>query len=365
MPPWTVGIEEELMLLDPLTFRLANRVDDVLAALPADLAARSSAETHACVLELNTPPQPTVGAMATGHATLRFRLERALDRLGLCAAVAGTHPGAVWTDVEVCGQERYRHILASMRALAEREPTLALHIHVAVPDPAAAIVALNGLRQDVPLLLAISANSPYWQGRDTGLSSARTPLFGMFPRTGTPRHFDSYEAYVEALDALVRAGAIPEPSFVWWDIRLRPHLGTLEVRVMDAQTRVQDVAALAALVQCLVVMHVEGTRRVEPLAAEALAENRFLAARDGIDAEFVTSHAGRQPVAHQLAELLGLCGPTAKGLRCRDELDAVAELADEPGHARQRAVFRAGGLTATMRRLASDFGLTAYAAAVV
>ena len=144
-----------------------------------------------------------------------------------------------------------------MRELARREPTFGLHVHVAVPEPDAALRALNAVRAHLPVLLALSANSPYWQGRDSGLASARTPIFQAFPRTGPPRAFRDYAEYVEAIDVLMRCDAIPEPTFLWWDARLQPRFGTLEVRIMDAQTRVADTAAIAALVQCLVKLEAE------------------------------------------------------------------------------------------------------------
>ena len=190
-----------------------------------------------------------------------------------------------WEDTEVSPGARYQFLYASMRELARREPTFALHVHVAVPDPEARRARLNGVREQLPLLLALSANSPYWQGRDSGLASARSPVFQAFPRTGTPRRFGSYDEYVEAVDVLLRCDAIPEPTFLWWDVRLQPRLGTIEVRIMDAQTRVRDTAALAALVQCLVRREaLDATRRTPApaTAPEVLEENRFLAARDGM-----------------------------------------------------------------------------------
>ena len=172
--------------------------------------------------------------------------------LGLRAAVAGTHPLVRAEEVEVSPGARYQYLHSSLRELARREPTFALHVHVAVPDPELAVRAFNGIRAHIPVLLALAANSPFTRGRDSGLASARTPVFQAFPRTGIPRGFDTYAEYVEAIDVLIRCGAIPEPTFIWWDVRLQPKLGTLEVRVMDAQTRIRDTAALVALVQCLV-----------------------------------------------------------------------------------------------------------------
>ena len=356
--PWTVGVEEEVMLLDPVTWMPVSRSEEVLAALDPDVAQHTAAETHGSVLELATAPHATVGEAVAQLAELRGGLARQLDRMGMAAAVAGTHPLASWQDTEVSPGARYQFLYASMRELARREPTFALHVHVAVPDEHAAVRALDGLREQLPLLLALSANSPFWQGRDSGLASARIPVFQAFPRTGTPRSFGTYEAYVEAVDVLIRCDAIPEPTFLWWDARLQPRLGTIEVRIMDAQTRVRDTAALAALVQCLVRREaLERTADVVPAAPEVLEENRFLASRDGMDAQFVDPAAGRcVPVADQLAETLRSCAPHAERLRCRRELASVSALAERPGVLRQRAAAtRAGGLHDVLRAMHGDF----------
>jgi glutamate---cysteine ligase / carboxylate-amine ligase len=178
----------------------------------------------------------------------------------------------------------------------------------------------------------------------------------MFPRVGIPRHFGSYREYVAAVDVLVRSRAVPDPSFVWWDARLRPRLGTVEVRIMDAQTRLADAAALAALVQVLVRRHGERRETARCEAPEVLAENRFLAARDGIDALFIDgATAGREPAADQLAKVLEACRSTALALGCADELTAAAELAARPPHAHQRLVAELGTVDALVGALAAEF----------
>ena len=159
-----------------------------------------------------------------------------LAPLGLRAAVAGTHPFAQGEDTEVSGGARYQVLYEKMRELARREPTFALHVHVGVPDPELAILAADRIRAHLPLILAVSANSPYWRGRDSGMASFRTPLFQAFPRSGIPRRFGSYAAYVDAVDLMLRAELFPEPTFIWWDVRVQPRFGTVEVRIADAQT---------------------------------------------------------------------------------------------------------------------------------
>jgi glutamate---cysteine ligase / carboxylate-amine ligase len=219
--PWTVGIEEEVLLLDPRDWSAVDAIDDVLAALEPDVAA----ETHACVAELRTAPHASAGAAAADLGRLRAALEGALRHpRGLRAAAAGTHPLLVGGAVVTSSGERYREVEATMRALAHREPTLAQHVHVAVPTPHAAVRALDGLRSALPLLLALSANSPFWRGADSGFASIRTPIFAMFPRTGIARHFGHYGQYVRTVEQLLDSGLIPDPGFVWWDARLQPRL---------------------------------------------------------------------------------------------------------------------------------------------
>jgi YbdK family carboxylate-amine ligase len=191
-------------------------------------------ETHAAVIELTTRVHPGVDGVVAEVASLRSRLARELAAMGLAAAAAGTHPLTVWEETEVSGAARYRLLEDSIRGLARREPTMALHVHVGVPDAEDAIRLLNGLRRYTPVLLALSVNSPFSQGRDGGFASARTPIFQAFPRTGLPRFFESYADYVGAVDALIASGAVSGPSFLWWDVRLQPALGTVEVRVMEA-----------------------------------------------------------------------------------------------------------------------------------
>ncbi|HEX8854586.1 MAG TPA: YbdK family carboxylate-amine ligase [Thermoleophilaceae bacterium] len=354
--PWTVGVEDELVLLDPHDWSAANQGDDVQAVLPARLAAQVSNETHACVLELKSSPHETVAQVASELATMRERLGAALyDELGARCAAAGTHPLAVASDIALSSSERYRKIGSTMRALAHREPTMALHVHVAVPDPSSAVRALDGLRAELPLLLALSANSPFWRGVDSGFASIRTPIMSMFPRVGIPQRFGSYGRFVDVVETLIRSGAIPEVGFLWWDARLQPRLGTLEIRVTDAQTRIADVAAIAAVVQCL-VRHYANNPSSNDLEPEVVAENRFLAARDGLRARLIDSSSGlRRPAIDSLAELLEGCRPYAAALGCSSELLAASALAQDPGDVRQRRIAAEKGLAMLPAELAAEF----------
>lgn len=341
---YTLGIEEEVMLLDPVEHALTYRSDSVLARLPESLTRHMSLETHASVVELATGINSGVGAAATELGALRARLAEALHEMALVPACAGMHPLEGSEPSNVSTSARYRLLESSLRLLAHREPTMALHVHVGVPDPEDAVRVMNRLRECIPVLLALSANSPFLHGRDGGFASTRTLIFGGFPRTGAPRRFGSYSEYVASIDALIVSGAVPDPTFFWWDVRLQPRLGTVEVRVMDAQSRVADTAALAALVQSLARLELEGEPQRCRVTPEILSENGFLAARDGVDARLVDPVGETlMPLRTIVESLIQECHPHGGALGCADRLDDVRRLSAVNGAVRQRRRARARG----------------------
>ncbi|MBI5105018.1 MAG: YbdK family carboxylate-amine ligase [Solirubrobacterales bacterium] len=353
--PYTLGVEEEVMLLDPATLELAQRGDEVLPRLGDGLAGRVSAETHQGAIELATAPHRTVGGAVAELRELRELLAARLHALGIAVAAAGTHPTADRRDTVVSPASRYQLIHRTMRDLARREPTFALHVHVGVPDAAAAMRLLNRLRAHLPLLLALSASSPFWQGRATGIASSRTVIFQAFPRTGIPRRFDDYDDWAGTVDGLLRAEAIPEPTFLWWDVRPQPRFGTVEVRVMDSQPRLRDAASLVALVQAVARLELEEGYASEALVAaqEVLEENRFLAARDGAAAELIDPVGGRRlPVRRLVAELVAAARPHAEALGCAEELEGAARL---DAATWQAQVGARDGLPAVVRELTRRF----------
>ena len=358
--PFTLGIEEEVMLLHPEDWTLAQKIDAVMKVLPDHVTDHVSTETHSSTLELATGVHPTVAGAAAELTRLRESMADHLRAIGLRAAVAGTHPFTVWHETVVSPGKRSQGVYGSMRELARREPTFALHVHVGVPDPEHAVLVANRLRAQLPLLLALSANSPFWQGRDTGLASARTPLFQAFPRVGIPRAFVSYDEYVDAVDLLVRCQAVPDPTYLWWDVRLQPRFGTVEVRIMDAQTTVAATAALVALVQSLARLEQEEGYASDPLlgAPEVLAENRFIAARDGAGAYLIDPvREERVPVRQLLDELLVAVRPHAEDLGCADELEHLNGLQRRPPAQKQLEIARMPGkLPGLVKYLASAFG---------
>jgi carboxylate-amine ligase len=374
-PPWarwngslnrryTVGVEEELMLLRPQDQSLGESSDWVLARLPPELGEHASPETHAAVIELRTGVHLGVAGVTEELVDLRERLARELRAVGLVAAAAGAYPLATDHETRVSRTARYRAVTDTMRALARREPTMAIHVHIGVPEPEDAVRLLNGFRNQVPLLLALSANSPFSKGRDSGFASMRTTIFQGFPRTGTARWFADYADYIRAVDALIASGALPDPSFLWWDVRLQPKLGTVEVRVMDAQSTIADSAPLVALVQSLARLILEGGYAETPLGPEVLDENRFLAARDGTAAMLIDPSQRRLvPAMGLIEELVARCRPHAAALGCSAELERLPALAAASGAVRQRALVDVAGLDGLISALSDCFVDSGVAAA--
>lgn len=353
--PYSLGAEEELMLLNPGDWSLAQQSGRVFAHITPELKGHLTGETQSSVVELSTGVHERVAGLAEELARLRGTLEDELSTLALRAASAGTHPFTVWHETVVSSEPRYQLVYGSMRELARREPTFALHVHVGVPDAEDAIRLVNRLRAHIPLLLALSVNSPFWQGRDSGLASARTPLFQAFPRVGIPRAFRDFEDWRSTVELLIRCEAFPEPTFLWWDVRPQPRFGTVEIRIFDAQTRVHETAALCALVQCLARLEIEegyvDSFLVE--SPEILDENRFLAARDGMDAELIDpALSQRVPACSILDDLLAACSPHAEDLGCEAEIEGVRELAGKTGARSQielaRGPYRLKGLVTAL-----------------
>jgi carboxylate-amine ligase len=350
-PPFTVGIEEELMIVDGASHELVNGVELLLSPGPDD---QIKPELLESVLEISTTPHATIGAASAELAALRRQVRTRAEARGLAIGSAGTHPWALWEDQRVVARERYAELVDTLALVVRQELLFGLHVHVGVDDPEAAIAVANGLRVYIPMLLALSANSPFWRGLETGLMSTRMPIFRSLPRVGIPPYYMGWDGYQQRISALVASGVIADYTYLWYDVRPHPNFGTIEIRAMDAQTRVEDTIALAALCQTLVKQlherHDGGASVVEH-PAELLDENKWLAARYGLDAELVELPGSGRVSARELVrrELPALM-EHAEQLDCVPQLERVAELLDVGnGAARQLAGYRdSGRLTAVM-----------------
>ena len=337
--PYTVGVEEELQLVDPASLALVPAIDAVLAArdaagLPEDSVA---SELSASCVEVRTTAHRTVSELAAELPALRRRVRALVEGCGARLAAAGAHPFSEATAQRITDKERYRRVDREMGWPARMQAIYGLHVHVAVPDKERAIRAVAALSRHVPLFAALSANSPFWAGADTRLASVRTKVFGLVPRTGLPPTFKAWGEFEGYVDALVAAGSIPDYSLCWWDARPHPRLGTVELRAPDAQTASTRTASLAALVQCLVATADEHPPE-DPLFT---AENKWRATRYGLDARFHDFATGRSYTAREAAEdLIVRLRPISQDLGCEAELDGISEIAaGETGAEEQRAVF--------------------------
>ena len=347
--PYTLGVEEEYMLLDPETFDLVQHVDTVLAAITGhELEARIKPELMQSVLEISTPVCRNAADVDLELRQLRAYVGSIAREKGLRVGSAGTHPFSLFERQHITARDRYRNLVDQMQYVARRELIFGMHVHVAVDDPDKAIQVVNGLLSDVPLLLALSASSPFWRGEPTGLASSRQTVFAAFPRSGPPPRFRDYEDYAEVIGQLERTGCIADYTHIWWDIRLQPGLGTVEIRICDAVTRVEDAVALAAYCQSLVKLYSERYERGEEIPSYhriLTSENKWLAARYGLEApimDLLTGRRNRVPVAQLIRRSLREVEPHARELGSDRELEGVRDILSRGNGAdRQLRVFRA------------------------
>src|SRR6266852_29396 len=347
--PSTLGVEEEYMLLDGESFDLVQHIDTVLAAVAGhELEPRINSELMQSVLEVATPVCHTPAGVRQQLLRIRAYVCDVAREKGLRVGSAGTHPFSLFERQRITAKDRYRALVDQMQYIARRELIFGLHVHVAVNDPEKAIQVVNGLIAHLAELVALSANSPFWRGEPTGLASSRHMVFAAFPRSGPPPRFRDYADYAEVVGQLERTGCIADYTHIWWDIRLHPRLGTVEIRICDATTRMEDVVALTAYCQALVKHYCEQFERGETIASYhriLTTENKWLAARYGLEAplmDLATGKRNRVPVARLIRRTLKELEPHARELGSERELEGVGEiLARGNGSDRQLRVFNA------------------------
>ncbi|MGI8649924.1 MAG: glutamate--cysteine ligase [Rubrobacter sp.] len=343
---YTLGVEEELCIVDAETGELVPKIEEVMARLPEELCDAVSYELFQSVLEIKTPPAVTVANAEIVLRELRSRVGSWTAACGASLASAGTHPFSRYRDQVITDQDRYRKVVATLRWVAEREVIFGQHVHVAVPGPEAAIQAHNRLAEQAPLLLALSANSPFWQGMDTGFESSRVKIFETFPRAGMPPAFPDYEAFESYVDMMVHSGAMEDYTYCWWDVRPHSKFGTIELRVFDSQTTLKDTVALTALTQCIVRRSIEDPSAPKgPYNRELGLENKWRASRHGMNADFYSVVEQTNRPAKDLARsLVENLREHAQDLDCEAELLAVLDIVESgSGSQRQREVYEKSG----------------------
>lgn len=363
-PRPTLGVEVELELVDRETGGLTSAATDILTELgeghPGGEHPKAKHELFECTIEMITGICTTVGEARADLAATLAEVREAADRRGIDLMCSGTHPFSPWTDQDVSDDPRYHQLLEQMGWTAQRLAIFGVHFHVGVSSGERVVAIAKGLAGYIPHLLALSASSPFWESRDTGLASSRSKVFEALPTAGLPEHLNDWAEFERFMSTLISAGALNTIREVWWDIRPHPDFGTIELRMCDGLPTLREVSALAALGQSLVARLDERVEAGDAPAAPSdwvLRQNKWRAARYGIEADLIVDEEGTtRPLPDTVRELVADLAPTAERLGCADELDDVLGILEQgPSYLRQRQVLADGGdLRAVVDQLVDD-----------
>jgi carboxylate-amine ligase len=338
-PSYTLGIEEELMIVDGGSYNLVNAIESLLEdATDGEI----KSELMESVLEIATSPCRDTAEAGRQLRGLRRQVRETAARHGLMIGSAGTHPFAMWEDQRIVAQPRYRKLVSSLRFVARQELIFGMHVHVGIDDPDKAIHVANGMRVHLAVLLALSANSPFWRAQASGLMSTRTPIFRAFPRVGIPPYYRDWDDYEREIGFMVQSGVMEDYTWLWYDVRPHPDFGTVEIRVCDSQTRIEHTLALAALIQAMVkelCEHFETGESLAPYPWQMLDENKWLAARHGLQGDLVdlptTDRVQTKALARRLVDRLR---EHAQDLGSARELEAIDDLFEQGNGAERQIV---------------------------
>lgn len=330
-PPFTIGMEEEYLLVDRVTRDLApDPPPEMMQECEALLEGQVMPEFLRAQIEVATRPCATMREARADLARLRRTVAEVAARHGLAPIAAGLHPFAVWESQRATQKERYVALARDLQAVGQRLMVCGLHVHVGIGNDDLRIDLMNQVSYFLPHLLALSTSSPFWRGRDTGLKSYRVSVFNELPRTGLPQRFESHGEYVRHVDVLVRAGLIEDGSKLWWDVRPSARFPTLEMRITDSCSRLDDALSIAATYRCLLSMlwRLKGNNQRWRLYADMLVEeNRWRAQRYGVDEGLVDFGKGEiVPYADLLEEIIALVEYDAHALGCTEDVVRAREI---------------------------------------
>ena len=361
----TLGIEWELQLIDARTRLLRQDADEVLAALPGlDASGEHPKIRHELMqstVEIVTGVCSTVSEAKADLGKTIEELQQIAAGRSILLACAGTHPVSNWRDAKMAPFARYAELVEQMQWLARRIQTFGVHVHVGLRDGGKAIPVVNALAAYLPHFLALTASSPFWNGQDTGLASARAVIFGDLPTAGPPHRLSSWGEFEEYMDTLLRARTIRSIKEVWWDIRPHPDLGTVEIRMFDGVPTAREIGMVAALSQSLVQLFDAQLDRGYQLPSPSswvVRDNKWRATRYGLDATVITDESGTTaPLRDELYELVRELEPVADRLGCLEELRVTSEVLDHgASYERQRAVLAYDGeMTGVIDALVTEF----------
>lgn len=348
LPTLTLGIEEEYQLIDPNSRELAPWGPELIEEGEKILPGQIKPEYKRSQIEVGSKVCESVAEVRAEVVRLRRAICELAEAKGLAIAAASTHPFSQWSDQPATSADRYRKLEENLRDVARRLLIFGTHVHVGIEDPELRIDVMNQARYFMPHILALSTSSPFWHGRDTGLKSYRSVIFENMPRSGMPPVFRSWNEYQSFVETLVKTGCIEEPTMIWWDIRPHPIFPTLEFRIADICTRVDEAVCLVALIQATVAKLIQlrqGNRSWRTYRHHLIVENKWRAVRYGLDGKLIDF--GRQeevPIRFLTRELLELVDDVVDELGSRQEIDYIHRLLDEGSSAdRQLETYRKTG----------------------
>jgi len=330
-PEFTLGVEEEYLLVDKETRGLAvDPPKTLLSECEEILGGQVTTELLRSQIEVGTKVCKNIGEVREDLSKLRRTIIDVAGRHGLAPIASSTHPFSSWTEQKHTRKERYDSITAEMQGAARRLLICGMHVHVGINDDALRIDLMNQLSYFLPHLLALSCSSPFWEGRDTGLKSYRLTIFDALPRTGLPERFQSFSEYQRHVDIMIKAGVLEDSTKIWWDLRPSGRFPTLETRIMDVCTRMEDAIALAALLCCIMRMLYRlrlANQRWRTYTTMLVRENRWRAMRYSFDEGLIDFARGAVvPFEDLLDEMLDLTAEDAAALQCEKEVGAVRDI---------------------------------------
>ena len=344
METFTLGIEEEYMVIDPETRELTSHDQKIVEMASRVLDDQIKAEMHQAVVETGTGICKDIKQARAEVATLRRTVSDIATDLGFRIGASGTHPFSHWSTQLITPNPRYEEIVNEMQEAARSNLIFGLHVHVGIKDKNMAMHLANSMRYFLPHVFALSTNSPFWEGRNTGFKSFRTKVFDKFPRTGIPEYFASYADFEQYVNILVRTGCIDNAKKIWWDLRVHPFYDTIEYRICDVPMTVEETATIAALFQCLTVKLYRLRQKNLNFGFYTRAlhnENKWRASRYGIDGDMIDF--GKEKAVrsrHLILELLDFIDDVVDDLNCREEVNFVHTMLERgTGADRQLKVF--------------------------
>lgn len=344
-PKPTLGVEVELQIIDPKTGAAVNRAQDVFKALNNDFFYKT--ELFQSIVEITTDVCADVAEVERDLGGKLKKMRDALDGLGLSAIGAGVHPFTTWRDLEISPDPRYKKLVDDMAWPARRLAITGLHVHVGIDSGEKAIQVVNACRSFIPHLLAVSASTPFWMGEKTGLASTRTKVFEGLPTAGLPPRLTNWSDFISFMRTLINGGTIQTIREVWWDIRPHPGFGTVEIRVCDGVSTLQEILGIVAMIQALVVWFgdlYDNGDELPILKQWTVQQNKWRGARWAEEARIIVNEHGAQaPLRGKMDEIIRLLENYAKDLGSQQYLDRVPGFLDNPSYKRQLKVFQETG----------------------